>query len=96
VHRHMYCWTLEMVILKNQLRMRLPLKFVFCLSFNMWCKSFICTEMYIFSLGHNSWPGTPCSSFITFVGKSVWTRVDGRGTTYDVTSGSDCSYNVRF
>jgi len=30
------------------------------------------------------------------MGKSVWTKVDGRGTTYDETSGSDCWYNIRF
>jgi hypothetical protein len=95
-HRHLYCWTLEMVILKNQLRIRRPLKFVFCLPFNMWCKCFICTDMYIFSLGRNRCPGTPCLSFITFMGKSACSRVDGRGTTCDVTPGSDCRYNIRF
>jgi hypothetical protein len=30
VHPHLYCWTLVMVIQMNQLRMRLPLNFVFC------------------------------------------------------------------
>lgn len=43
----------------------------------------------MFFLGHKRWFGTPCSSFTIFMGKSASTNVDGRVTTYDVTSGRE-------
>ena len=74
--RHLYCLTLEMVIQMNQLRMRLPLKFLFCFSFNMWCKCFICTDTYVFFLGHNRWPGNPSHHSLL-----LWENLSGPRST---------------
>jgi hypothetical protein len=97
LHRHLYCWTLEVMIQMTRLQFKrkfflLRLSFVCHISQVLYI---FCKFKYIFSLFENILPGATFPILTMRLWKSLSSYVvsnnfAGLGTTYDVTSGHDC------